>query len=256
MLPIISQFVFRPDATFAPPGFTPAAIGLDYEEAAPETEDGFTLSGWYLPAPNPKQALLYCHGNAGDIRDWVHAAPPFVAAGISILIWDYRGYGRSQGSPSEVGLYLDGEAVWSWLKERALEEGLPASIFGKSLGSAVACHLAVNRKPNSLVLDSAFTSMREVVAQHVPWAPKETIPRLFESLELAPDISCPALVIHGGRDILVPPDQGLRMYEALNGPKAMRVIDSASHNDISIYPEYTEWILEFLSEWGLGTGSR
>ena len=213
------------------------------------------LSGWYLPAQNATHALLYCHGNAGDIRDWVHAAPPFVAAGISVLIWDYRGFGRSQGSSSEAGLYLDGEAVWSWLVERARIDGLPVSILGKSLGSAVACHLAAKNHPEGLILDSAFTSMREVVAQNVPWAPKGTIPKLFESLDFAPDISCPALVIHGGRDILVPPEQGQKIYQALGGPKEFMVIDSAGHNDISIYPEYARWILEFLGRGDLKKGT-
>ncbi|MGB3717904.1 MAG: alpha/beta hydrolase [Candidatus Promineifilaceae bacterium] len=248
MLPIINQFVYRPDATFARPGFSPAALGLEYEEVSPETADGLVLSGWYLPAMEPTHALLYCHGNAGDIRDWVHAAPPFVEAGVSVLIFDYRGYGRSQGSPSEEGLYQDGEAVWSWLEKRALKEGVPASILGKSLGSAVACHLAARKQPVSLVLDSAFTSMREVVARNVPWAPPGTIPKLFESLERAPEISCPALVLHGGRDSLVPPEQGRRLFQALNGPKAMREIGPAGHNDISLYPEYQRWILEFLTD--------
>ena len=256
MLPIINQFVYRPDATFAPTGFTPSALGLDYEEVNPETEDGFVLSGWYLPAQNATHALLYCHGNAGDIRDWVHAAPPFVAAGISVLIWDYRGYGKSQGSPTEAGLYLDGEAVWSWLVERARIDGLPASILGKSLGSAVACHLAAKSQPERLILDSAFTSMREVVAQNVPWVPKGSIPKLFESLDFAPDISCPALVIHGGRDVLVPPEQGRRMYQALGGPKEFKMIDSAGHNDISIYPEYMRWIVEFLEGREQGVGIK
>jgi fermentation-respiration switch protein FrsA (DUF1100 family) len=248
MLPLINQFVYRPDATFAPPGFTPAALGLEYEEVSPKTADGHVLSGWYLPATEPTHALLYCHGNAGDIRDWVHAAPPFVEAGISVLVWDYRGYGRSQGSPSEEGLYLDGEAVWSWLAKRAHEDGLPASILGKSLGSAVACYLATRKRPDSLVLDSAFTSMREVVAQNVPWAPRGSIPKLFESLDRAPEIDCPTLVIFGGRDTLVPPEQGRRLFHALSGPKAMREIGPAGHNDISIYPEYQRWILEFLGD--------
>jgi fermentation-respiration switch protein FrsA (DUF1100 family) len=250
MLPIINQFVYRPDATFAQPGFTPAALGLEYEEVAPETGDGVLLSGWYLPAVKPTHALLYCHGNAGDIRDWVHAAPPFIAAGVSVLIWDYRGYGKSQGSPSEAGLYLDGKAAWAWLKNRVHKDGLPASILGKSLGSAVACSLAAEDPPVSLILDSAFTSMREVVAANVPWVPSQTIPKLFESLERVPDILCPTLVVHGGRDTLVPPAQGRQLYRALGGPKTMRMIDRAGHNDISIHPEYHRWILEFLRNTG------
>ena len=86
--PILNQFVYRPDATAAPEGFTPADMGLAYEPVTMETADGVTLSSWYLPAENATQALLYCHGNAGDIRDWVQAAPPFVEAGVSVLVWD------------------------------------------------------------------------------------------------------------------------------------------------------------------------
>jgi fermentation-respiration switch protein FrsA (DUF1100 family) len=248
MLPVINQFVYRPDATFAPAGFTPALLGLAYEEISLVTADGLKISGWYLPAAEPHHALLYCHGNAGDIRDWVHAAPPFVEAGVSVLVFDYRGYGRSEGHPSEEGLYLDGEAVWSWLSDRGAAEDIPVSILGKSLGSAVACSLAARKRPKSLVLDSAFTSMREIVAHNVPWVPSTAIPRLFESLDIVGDIDCPTLVIHGGRDALVPIEHGRQLYKALNSAKAMRIIDPAGHNDISIYPEYQRWILEFLAD--------
>ena len=254
ILPVINQFVYRPDATFAPAGFTPDALGLEFEDARPRTEDGLLLSGWFLPAPNARRALLYCHGNAGDIRDWIHAAPPFVTAGVSVLVWDYRGYGQSQGSPSEEGLYLDGQAMWSWLVDRADREGLPVSILGKSLGSAVGCHLAAKGQPESLILDSAFTSMREVVAQNVPWVPRDLIPRLFESIDLAPGIGCPTLVVHGSRDTLVSPEHGRRLFQAINGPKTLRIIEGAGHNDISVYPEYMREIAELLGIGHLGPG--
>ena len=100
----------------------------------------------------------------------------------------------------------------------------------------------------ALVLDSAFTSMRELVARHASWVPRATIPKLFESLDLAPQVRCPALVIHGGRDMLVPVEEGRRIYAALAGPKEMKEIPAAGHNDISLYPEYTRWIVEFLKE--------
>lgn len=246
--PLVRQFVYRLDATAASNAFTPADIDLAYESVAVDTADGVSLSGWYLPAENATQALLYCHGNAGDIRDWVHAALPFVGAGVSVLVWDYRGYGRSEGAPSEEGLYRDGEAAWRWLRARAEREGLPVAILGKSLGSAVAIHIAAGASPAALVLDSAFTSMREVVTQVVPWAPVHLVPRLFESLERAPAVTSPTLVVHGGRDSLVPVAQGRRLYEALTAPKAWRVIEAAGHNDVSTYPQYYEWVLAFLAE--------
>ena len=268
MLDFINQFVYRPDATFAHPDFSPGQLGLDYEEAAFTAADGTALTGWFLPAANPWLALLYSHGNAGDIRDWVHAAPPFLDEGISLLIWDYRGFGRSEGTPSEEGLFQDGAAAWAWLSQRAAGSGLPAAMLGKSLGSAVAVHSAAELSgseggPAALVLDSAFTSMREIVTRLAPMVPWEqaidpdaddaptlgsAIPRLFESLDKAPEIGCPTLVIHGGRDTLVPLEHGRRLYDALPGPKQMEVIPAAGHNDISVYPEYMTAIVAFLRE--------
>jgi len=248
MLNVINQFVYRPDATFSPAGFTPAELGLAYEEVTVQTTDSVSLSGYYFPAPRATQALLYCHGNAGDIRDWAHAAPPFVESGISLLIWDYRGYGRSEGQPTEEGLYLDGEAVWRWLENRAETEGLPASVLGKSLGSAVGIHLAGKERPLSLILDSAFTSMREVVALHASWVPGSLIPKLYESLERAPQIACPTLLLHGGRDMLVPLEQGRRLFDAIQSPKVMKVLPEAGHNDISGFDEYYQAIMEFLAD--------
>ena len=258
MLHVINQFVYRPESMFAAPDFTPERLGLVYEEASFVAADGTALTGWYLSAAKPWLALLYNHGNAGDIRDWVHAAPPFVQAGISLLIWDYRGYGYSAGRPSEEGLFQDGLAAWGWLRARAAADGSPAAILGKSLGSAAAIHTVVTSPaddetssgdvPAALVLDSAFTSMRELVARHATWVPQAAIPRLFESLDLAPQVRRPTLVVHGGRDMLVPVEEGRRIYEDLAGPKQMKEIPAAGHNDISLYPEYTRWIVEFLRE--------
>jgi hypothetical protein len=263
MLDFINQFVYRPDATFAQSDFSPDRLGLVYEEAAFAAADGTALTGWYLPAAEPWLALLYSHGNAGDIRDWVHAAPPFLQAGISLLIWDYRGFGRSAGTPSEEGLYQDGDAAWNWLRHRAKADGLPAAMLGKSLGSAVAIHSAAGLagtgdQPVALVLDSAFTSMREIVTRLAPMVPWQqaagpgaaslasAIPPLFESLDRVPLIQCPTLVLHGSRDTLVPLEQGQRIYDALPGEKQMNVIPGAAHNDISAYPDYMDAILEFL----------
>lgn len=243
---VINQFVYRPDATSSPAGLTPADLSLVYEEVDVTAADGVRLSGWYLPASQPRHALLYCHGNAGDIRDWVYAAPPFLDAGISLLIWDYRGYGSSQGKPSEEGLYLDGEAMWRWLRERSEKEGLPASILGKSLGSAVAIHAALDQPPFRLILDSALASMREVVAGVATWIPKAAIPLMFESLAKVPALTCPTLLLHGGRDSLVPLHHGQRLYQAVTAPKQLHIIEPAEHNNISMYPEYYRQIEAFL----------
>jgi fermentation-respiration switch protein FrsA (DUF1100 family) len=153
-------------------------------------------------------------------------------------------------------LYLDGLAAWSWLKRRADKEGLKASILGKSLGSAVAIHVAAEAAkedgpvpmPDSLVLDSAFTSMREVVAGNVPVSVRLLIPKLFESLARMPEIRCPTLVVHGAADMLVPLEQGERLFAALTAPKTLRVITGAGHNDLTMSREYHPWILDFIAD--------
>lgn len=246
MLRLINKFVYRPEATFAEENFTPAELGLPYEDVTIKTGDNLQLSAWYFPAPDPTHLIMYCHGNAGDIRDWSHAMPPFLEMGCSMLLFDYRGYGKSQGKPSESGLYLDGESVWGWVEEKAEEEGLTAVILGKSLGSAVALHVATQTPPCSLILDSAFTSMREIALTVTPWLPDAMVPELYESLKVVPKLTCSTLVLHGRNDSLVPLAHGQELYTTMTCPKTLTIIDRADHNNLSNTPEYYAAIQAFL----------
>ena len=248
MLRLINKFVYRPEATFAAENFTPADLGLAYEDIAIKTGDNLLLSAWYLPAPDPRHVLMYCHGNAGDLRDWVHAMPPFLQMGCSMLLFDYRGYGKSQGKPSEAGLYLDGEAVWNWVAAKAEDEGVTTVILGKSLGSAIATHAAAQTPPAMLILDSAFTSMREIAMSTTPWLPDAMLPELYESLNEAPQLTCPTLLVHGRNDTLVPLSHGQQLYEAMTCPKTINIIDGADHNNLSSFPEYNAAIQAFLNK--------
>ena len=247
MLRLINKFVYRPEVSFAEDNFTPADLGLPYEEVAIKTGDNLLLSAWYFPANNPSHLIMYCHGNAGDIRDWTHAMPPFLEMGCSVLLFDYRGYGQSQGKPSEAGLYLDGESVWGWVEEKAEEEGITAVILGKSLGSAVAIHVATQTPPAALILDSAFTSMREITMTVTPWLPDAMLPELYESLNVVPKLTCPTLVIHGRNDTLVPLAHGQALFDTMTCPKTMRIIDGADHNNLSNFPDYFAAIQAFLT---------
>jgi uncharacterized protein len=252
MLRLINQFVYRPEATFAEPDFTPVKMGLTYEPVDLTTADGLKLSAWYFPAAAPRCILLYCHGNAGNIGDWTAAMPPLLDRGCSVLLFDYRGYGRSAGQPSEDGLYLDGEAAWDWVRQQARQENVPAVILGKSLGTAVAIHAALQYPPYALILDSAFTSMREIAMNVTPWLPEGMLPQLYESSERIAGISCPTLLIHGREDTLVPVGHSQRLYDALTAPKTLCIIDGAGHNDVSTYPEYDEAIPAFLGRLASG----
>jgi uncharacterized protein len=246
MLRLINQFVYRPEATFAERDFTPAKMGLAYEPVDLTTADGLKLSAWHFPVATPRCALLYCHGNAGNIRDWTAAMPPLLEMGCSVLLFDYRGYGLSQGQPSEDGLYLDGEAAWAWVRRQARQENVPAVILGKSLGTAVAIHTALQHPPHALILDSAFASMREIAMSVTPWLPDGMLPPLYESGQKVAGLTCPTLLIHGQEDTLVPIKHSQRLYDALSAPKTLRIIEGAGHNDVSSYPEYEEAIEAFL----------
>jgi fermentation-respiration switch protein FrsA (DUF1100 family) len=247
LAPIINRIIYQPGMTAAHAGFTPAALSVDFEAVELVTVDGVTITGWYMKAPDPRGLVLYLHGNAGNRRDWAQIAPEFVGRGYNLFLPDYRGYGDSQGKPSEQGLFRDGDAAWAWLNERAEREGLPAYILGKSLGSGVATYLAATHSPAGLILDSAFTSMSEVIAHHARWLPRFLIPSLFQSLARAEHIACPTLVLHGDQDDLVPLTHGLQLYDRLHAPKALGVIPGAGHNDIDTYESYTRWVMSFLS---------
>jgi len=248
MLRLINKFVYRPEATFAEENFTPTELGLPYEDVSIKTGDNLKLSAWYFPAPDPTHLIMYCHGNAGDIRDWSHAMPPFLELGFSVLLFDYRGYGKSQGKPSESGLYLDGESVWGWVEEKAEEEGIMAVILGKSLGSAVAIHVATQTPPSSLILDSAFTSMREIALTVTPWLPDTMVPELYESLKIVPKLTCSTLVLHGRNDTLVPLAHGQALYDTMTCSKTLTIIDGADHNNVSNYSDYYVTIQAFLNK--------
>ena len=143
---------------------TPANIGLAFEPLSIATADGETLDAWFIPAEEPRGTLLFFHGNAGNISHRLDSIALFHRLGLNVLIFDYRGYGRSTGSPSESGLYKDAEAVWQYLTEerRMLADNIV--LFGRSLGGAVAVWLADRVKPAGLIVESSFTSVPDLGA--------------------------------------------------------------------------------------------
>jgi hypothetical protein len=247
LTPIINRIIYQPGMTAASAHFTPAALSILFEDVQLVAVDGVKITGWYMKAPNPRGSVLYLHGNAGNRRDWAQVAPPFIEQGYNLLILDYRGYGDSDGRPGEKGLYRDGDAAWAWLHERTGRDGLPAYILGKSLGSGVATYLAATYSPSGLILDSAFTSMSQLIAYHARWLPRFLVPDLYPSLARVERITCPTLVLHGDQDDLVPLSHGLSLYDKLQAPKALGVIPGAGHNDIDAYDSYTRWIMGFLN---------
>ena len=200
-----------------------------------------TLHGWWVPATAPTigQVLLF-HGNAGNIGDRVPHITLLAAAGFDVLAFDYRGYGRSAGRPSEQGTYEDARAALAALprRERVI-------YLGESLGGAIALELAVHHPPDGLILQSTFTGIREMARLHYPFIPRALVPDAYPSLRLIRGLRAPLLILHGSRDDIVPLMDGEELYRAAPEPKRIEIFD-AGHNDM-VGPRWIETIASWVS---------
>ena len=263
-MPIENSFIFFPskypegdwDAQTRDEGG--GQIRLSIEDREFTTSDGVKLHGWFCrPASvrvNEHEALqtpatlLWCHGNAGNITHRYDMIVLFMQMPLEVFIFDYRGYGRSEGKPSESGLYLDTRAAWTHL---VCEGGLAAhriSILGKSIGAVPAIELATRVAPSSLIIDSAFTSLPDMAKAHMPFVPRFLLRTRMDSLGRIGQVACPKLFIHSQVDEIVPFELGRRLYEAAPMPKQFLQIEDAGHNDVHLAADgiYFRRIHEFV----------
>jgi fermentation-respiration switch protein FrsA (DUF1100 family) len=225
----IERLIFHPV-----PGavLEPADVGLAGEDAFFDTEDGVRVHGFFLSAPGATRALLLFHGNAENASHGLPFAAELVRRGAHVLVADYRGYGRSEGRPSEAGVYADARAALRHLVET---RGVPARrvvVYGRSLGGAVAVDLAQGRDVAGLVLESTFTSIADVGRAHFGLFGL-LAGRRFESAAKIRNVRCPLLFVHGERDEVVPLALGRRLFEAAPGPKSFEAVAGAGHNDLA-----------------------
>jgi uncharacterized protein len=212
---------------------TPAAAGLPYTEVAAETEDGERLHGWWVPATVATLGhVLLCHGNAGNIGDRVPHVALLASAGFDVLAFDYRGYGSSSGRPSEQGTYRDARAARGALLRRPGVDRERLFYLGESLGAAVALALALEAPPAGVILQSAFTSVRDMARLHFPFIPRAFVPDAYPSLRLIARLRSPLLILHGAGDRIVPLAHGEALAEAAPDPKRVEVFPGAAHNDL------------------------
>ncbi|HKC13881.1 MAG TPA: alpha/beta hydrolase [Vicinamibacteria bacterium] len=229
---------------------TPEDYGLVFEEVSLAAEDGVRLHAWWLPLARPRFTILFAHGNAGNISHRLDRAR-LLASRLSaqVFLFDYRGYGRSEGKPDEQGTYRDARAAHRHLTET---RGVPPDrlvLFGESLGSAVALNLALERAAGALVLESPFTSIRDMARLLLPWLPLSPFLRTrYDNLAKVGRLKVPLLVVHGDRDEVVPFAQGRRVFEAAPEPKRFHRIVGAGHNDTYLRggEAYWEALDEFL----------
>jgi len=222
---------------------------LPIEDVWFQAKDGTKLHGWYVPCKDAKAAVLFCHGNGGNITHRVevmHALHQQV--GVSAFFFDYRGYGRSEGSPSEVGVLDDARAARAWLAKRENITEHDVVMMGESLGGAVAVDLAARDGARALVLQSTFSSLPDVAAYHYPWLPVRWLMQArFDSLSKIGNYHGPLLQNHGDADTIVPIQYARRLFEAANEPKQFIVMHGHDHND-SLPMEYFVALKAFLAQ--------
>jgi fermentation-respiration switch protein FrsA (DUF1100 family) len=223
--------------------------GLAFEDANFEADDGARLHGWYVPAANPKAVVLFAHGNAGNLTHRVDIIDALAnALGASVLAFDYRGYGRSEGHPSEQGILADARAARRWLARRSGTSESQIVLMGESIGGAVMVDLAAHDGARALVLENTFSSLADVGAYHYPWLPVRLVMRSkFDSARKIRDYHGPLLMFHGDSDRIIPVQLGQRLFDAANEPKRLVVIPFGDHNDPRTRTAYEE-LGRFLSE--------
>jgi hypothetical protein len=231
--------IAEPWLTFLPVAdypLTPADVGLPFEEVTLTTGDGVRLFGWFIPAGRPRAlTLLHFHGNAENIAGCLTLGRLARAAGYNMMLLDYRGYGRSLGRPTERGVYLDGEAAILHLRGRADVDPEKIVPWGRSIGAAVAVHLAASGPVRGVVLESPFTSARDLLREGGHW--------IFYSLSLLGSyrfdsaarmgrVAAPILVVHGTDDEVAPFVLGRKLHDLATGSRTFLAIEGGGHNDL------------------------
>lgn len=218
----------------------PVAIGdwdpskYDAEEVVFESEDSTRLHGWYFAHPNPQAHLLFCHGNGehlGFLGPWADQLRR--EHRVSLFVFDYRGYGKSEGRPHEQGVLRDGEAALAWLAARADIDPDQIIIYGRSLGGAVAIRLAAERGARGLIIERTFDSIVDLAANIYPWLPVRLMMRnRYESVSTIRSYDGPLLQLHGDDDSLVPVEAAKRLFEAApSEEKRFVAMPGIGHND-------------------------
>ena len=237
---LLLVYLYQPRLVYFPQverelALTPRSAGLDYQDVDLVAADGVKLHAWWVPAREARGAVLVLHGNAGNISHRIGYATMFNRLGYSVLLFDYRGYGKSADHPSEEGTYRDADAAWHHLTTVRGIKSREIVIVGESLGGGVASWVALKYPPRALVLASTFTSVPDLGAQIYPWLPVRLLSSIqYNTLERMPQIAAPVLIAHSRTDDIIPYAHGEALFAAARDPKELLAL-SGGHNDGFLY---------------------
>jgi hypothetical protein len=237
---------YAPGARWTPP--------TNVEEVWISVKYGQRIHGWFVPSRRnaARGTLLYCHGNGGDLTDVAWVAEEFARRGFDAMVFDYRGYGRSDGKiTDEWALYADAEAAYDYLIRERGAMPQRAVIYGQSLGSTAAIDLASRRECAALIVESGLSSASDMGAAALPWLPRwfhVLAKNRFDSARKIAQVKCPIFISHGTADPVIPVDQGKRLYAAAPEPKRLMVIDGGDHNLVGSGNGYLDPVDRFISE--------
>ncbi len=219
-----SRSVYFPSQEFEG---TPHDIKLAFEDVYVNS-DKFKLYGWWVPANRELPTLIFCHGNGGNISHRLEKILFFHQLGLNVFIFDYRGYGKSQGAPSEAGLYEDIQAAYTYLKQKVKEGKIV--VYGESLGGAIAIDLAGRVKIDGLILEGTFSNAQDMAKIIYPFLPSFLIQSRFDSLKKISAVKVPMLLMHSKNDELVPFPLGRKLFNSAQEPKEFLELEGG-HND-------------------------
>ena len=223
--------------------------GLQFEDAWITTDDGVKIHGWYVPCDRPVAYVLFAHGNGGNLSHRADIMRELKnRCQVASLFFDYRGYGRSEGSPNEAGILSDARAARKWLAQHARIAEKEIVLMGESLGGGVAVDLAAKDGARALILENTFTSLPDVAAKHYPFLPTRLLMRnRLNSLDKIAHYHGPLLQFHGDGDTIIPYELGTQLHAAANEPKQFVTVPGADHND-GQSPVFYATVAKFLQQ--------
>lgn len=256
-----SSYVYYPSKDITT---NPSNLGMMFETVHLTTDDGIKITGWFIPSKSVQQGaqisefytVIYCHGNGGNISEYLETAIVLRDMDYNVMMFDYRGYGESNGKPTEKGTYLDAMSVWKYLVETRRLDKSKIIIYGWSLGGAIAGWLAMNTEPYALVLESTFVSARAMARRMFPYLPIGLLCRYnYNTLEYIKRVKCPVLVAHSPDDETIPFEHGLSLFSEVKNKKHFVKL-AGQHNDAGLTstPEGRKALDEFISSYVASKG--